>query len=158
MTYITKSCPHCGFPYSVAQPAKSGFYGSPFQRCQLCGQQFIDKDYREIAVSGIRNVDTQHVSVGTAILGVFPFLFMVSGLYIGFSASFDTQTILITAGGALFFAGVLWLVVSEAKGYDERQKFLKKESARSEARLQNPQYAAELKRLGYHVPEKYLRS
>ena len=158
MIYKTKSCPHCGLSYSVMQPEKSGFYGSPFRKCSLCGNTFIDKDYREIAVSGIRNVDTQRFSFGAAALGIFPSLFMVIGLWLGFSSGFDTRSILFSCGGALFVSVVVWLVLSEVKGYDERQKFLKEESARSEARLQNPQYAAELKRIGYRVPEKYLRS
>ena len=156
MVYHTKSCPHCGFHYSIMQPAKSGFYGSPFRTCSICRKSFIDKDYREIAVSGIRSVDTQRVSTSTALLSIFPALFFAAGLYCCFSVGFSPSSVLITAGGAVVLAIVIWLMFSEARGYEQRQQYLKQESEQSEARLRNPEYALALKKLGYHVPEKYL--
>ena len=156
MVYKTKCCPHCGKPYSIMQPAKSGFYGSPFRRCQFCFQQFIDKDYREIAVSGIRKVDTMKVSVGTALLGVFPAMFFAVGIWLLFVLPGNTTALVLTFGGAVAVAIAVWLCWSEAKGYAERQNFLRGETIHSEARLANPRYALALKQLGYRVPQKYL--
>ena len=156
MVYKTKSCPHCGKTYSLMQPEKVGVYGSPFKRCPSCGGSFIDKDFREIAVSGIRPVDRRRFAPGTALLGVFPLLFTLCGLFVGFTIGFDTTALALTFGGLAVLACVVWLVYGEMKGYNSRQEYLREEARRSEERLSNPQYALALKEIGYKVPKKYL--
>ena len=92
MEYITKKCPHCGKAYSIMQPKGTGFYGSPIRHCSKCGKDFIDKDYREIAIDGIRNVDTQKLS-GDTIFACFGPTFMAIAcviLYIGDRSLFST--------------------------------------------------------------------
>jgi len=156
VTYVTKSCPSCGKSYSVGQPKKSGFYGSPFRRCVFCGGTFIDKEYREIAVSGIREVDKRRVSLGTALFPVIPSFFILVGIYCGIVLGFDSRSLLFICGGLVFLFLSIYLIRSEAKDFDNRQKFLKEEAARSESRLSNPEYALALRRIGYKVPDKYL--
>lgn len=160
MTYVTKRCPHCGKAYSVMQPKNIGVYGSPLRRCQFCAKTFIDKDYREIAVSGIRHVDTKKIATGTILLGVFPALFFILGIVLSFQLplSENKTPLYLALGGAIALLGVVYLCWAEAKGYKNRQQYLQEESQRSEMRLKSLEYASLLKELGYSVPAKYLLS
>ena len=88
MKYITKKCPHCKFAYMLMEPSGGQDYGSPIQTCQKCGRQFIDKDYREIAVSGIRKTDTKKVSPNAIYLLVSYLIFIIPCVIVG---SYDTE-------------------------------------------------------------------
>lgn len=154
MTTITKKCPHCNTQYShkaySGRPSKDNqtCYGSPLRRCQKCGNFFIDKDYREIAISGIREVDTQRVSTGTMVESAIPII----GSCIYFCIAQDG-----TRWAALIvFLICVGSVVSEYRGYDKRIAHLEQEKAESYRRMSNPQYAMMLKTLGYDVPDEFL--
>ena len=135
--------------------AKGGVdYGSPIQTCKKCGKLFIDKDYREIAVSGIRKTDTKKVSPFSiyifsasliAFIGVLVFFVMEGTFSIG-----------ILLAVTFFLSCSIYNIVTEYKEYDLRQEFLREEKRKSETRLSNYQYASFLKQIGYDVPPKYL--
>ncbi len=159
MQYTTKKCPHCKFAYTVME-AKGGVnYGSPILTCERCGKPFIDKEYREIAVDGPRDSDTKKIYPYTIFICVFTILFSgpVLFLFISYPSLFsqkDDFLLLIVA--ILLVVWAIYSVIRDVKSYDERQEYLKKERAESEARLSNYQYACFLKEIGYDVPKKYL--
>ena len=74
--YIRKKyCPYCKFIccYEKRYTARRYMadYGSPIRQCSGCKQYFIDRDYREIAVQGIRGVDTLPITYSKMILAGF---------------------------------------------------------------------------------------
>lgn len=153
MVTYKKKCPHCkkvydSGSYSNALGAGSAAvyrYGSPFRRCAYCSQNFVDKDYHEIAVEGIREPDTQKVSTGTILISIAGAMFSLA---------------LMNSDYAFFGIILLFLsvcsILHEFLTYKKRQAFLQKEKEASEQRLKNPGYALALKKLGVNVPEKYL--
>lgn len=160
MQYKTKKCPHCNHAYTVFEPKGEGHYGSPLLTCEKCGKHFIDKDYREIAVDGIRDVDKKKIAPGSIVLFLFWLLFFFAEVILflnGQSIIFDNKRsfaeLIIVLLIALF---LLYQIISNYKSYNIRQEILEKERLASESRLQNYQYALFLKQLGYSVPKKYL--
>ena len=146
-----KFCPHCKCPYesntywvSILKPKETS-YGSPIKTCHHCKKVFIDRDYHEIAIEGIKKADRRRVSYYgcfSCVLGVgFGLCALISGV--------------ILIGCFLIGLGV-YSYYREDSAYKERQAMIKIEAAASENRLKNPAYAAILKRLGYSVPSKYL--
>ena len=148
MEYTTKKCPHCNYTYTFREPKGTGHYGSPIRTCDKCNQYFVDKDYIEIAVDGIREVDKNRVSLRT-IINSITFMFFAFGiLYV-----FGIEAIIFSIVPFIISIG---LIVRDCAGYKSRQNYLNMERINSENRLKNYEYAALLKEFGYDVPEKYL--
>ena len=153
--YYTKRCPHCGYAYTVHHLGKVVAYGSPIRRCAKCNKTYIDKDYIEIEIEGIRDVDKMRVSPQTIVL--FLGCLLISGM-----------GIFLISGGAdyayigwfctiIFLASGLFLFFNELLDYKNRQKRLENEKKASKERLSNPEYARALLKIGYSIPEEYLR-
>ena len=152
---ITKKCPYCEKIYE--QRACGGFgrrsapediwvYGSPMKLCPNCKRIFIDKDVKELAITGLRKSDRAKITASTRTL-----LPMGAILAVLMYAMGQTTFALIAAGiAALYLAMDLAL-------YPVRMGKLKKERAASEKRLSDPDYARALKRAGIDVPERYLK-
>ncbi len=150
-TYQVKKCPKCGAAYEKntygRHPSKDNRvkYGSPLKMCSKCQNIFIDDEYREIAIDGVRKADTQHIS---------PAGLLYSGISI--FASISSFACQYTLGGIIFILIALYLSLRELLTYNIRQQMLKKLTQESEERMKNIQYAQLLKKYGYNVPEKYL--
>ena len=151
-TIQTKRCPSCGHVYErntyAGHPSKDNRikYGSPIRICPKCGKPIIDDEYREIAIDGLRKVDYSKISPATLFYGGFTIFIGILFLTV------DTNVII----GILVTGVGIYLIVSEYLGYGKRQERFEQLRRESEQRLQNPQYAAALKNLGYHVPSRYL--
>ena len=55
---IIKRCPHCQYRYlekTISEPLY--LYGSPIITCQMCKKNFIDTDFHEVALTGVRERD-----------------------------------------------------------------------------------------------------
>lgn len=156
MIYTTKKCPYCNHTYSFMQP-KSYSYGSPLQVCRRCGKYYVDKDFKEIAISGIRKIDTMRITPFSIIASLLFTPLFVSSIYMQFYQP-DNMSLfaLITFGAFDIFA--FYSIYNDCSSFKERQKYLIDEQHRSIARLKNPSYALTLKNLGYDVPKQYLYS
>ena len=150
-TIRTKRCPRCGEVYAsdyyALNPSKENRtkYGSPLKTCKSCGSSFLDDEYREIAVEGVRDVDTRHISpfgIFAACFGIAIFLF---GLYVGAGKT-----------AAMIMALCCLDPLAELLSYKQRTKQLEAERQASEERLKDPAYALALKKAGYPVPNRYL--
>lgn len=125
-------------------------YGSPIRVCEYCHNTFIDKDFIEIAISGIQPIDKKKVSpqaIAILVSGVFFFilsLYLLSEVWIFFPLAL------------LMFGFSIYNIIDEYRGYEKRIVYLENESVESKKRLSNPQYALALKEIGYKVPSKYL--
>ena len=151
-TFITKRCPSCGAMYEhrlyAHYPSKDNRtkYGSPIRNCIKCGCHFKDDEYREIAISGIRDVDQSVVSPYNLFFGIFGLLFIIFGMNTGVSLG-------IVAAMFLFFE---FPVLSNILSFNKRQRALEAERMASEKRLQDPVYVMALRNVGFFVPAKYL--
>lgn len=155
-TYYTKKCPHCGYAYSTHHMGKEVVYGSPIRKCVSCQKSFIDKDYVEIELNGVRNVDSKRISPQTKAIAVFGGFMVALALFLIVGAPKNDPP--ITAWACLIFciAVPAFLIYVDLSSYSQRQKEIKQEAKLSKERLSDPLYAKALKELGYHVPDKYL--
>lgn len=160
MEYTTKRCPHCKYAYSIMEPKGGVFYGSPIRICERCGNTFIDNEYREIAVNGIRKADTKRIYPNSIARFIFFSFFFLVGLYLlyldGLSDVPDTPTLWYLIITSILLIVDIYFLIIEYREYDERQCYLAQERKESEERLSNIAYAHFLKEIGYDVPEKYL--
>lgn len=151
-SYDIKRCPSCNQPYEKnfysgkPKADEKIRYGSPIKTCSSCGHEFLDQDYKEIALEGVPNMaDYKRFTPGTILYTVLAF-----GLAI-FSYIIDFQFL------PVFFAllGVI-IIGSDIVSYTKRQNHLKKEIELSKKRLEDPAYALKLLKYGYPVPYEYL--
>ena len=156
-TYTKKKCPYCHRTYSFMPGRGTSLFGSPLRVCNSCGKGFIDKEYREIAIDGVRKADTKKVSPASIILfivSLVPICFVVYAELSGFfSAGF------IFGEGRWGFIGMLafsllWVgvICSEVLGYKKRLALLEKEKEASIARLRDPAYRQALWYAHINVP------
>ena len=150
MTYYTKSCPYCGYRYEIYEP-KHISYGSPIQTCHHCGKSFIDKDFREIGVEGIRKIDKIPITPSSLIIIIIFVIFGIIATSLGIDENDSDE---IKNGLFLFAIGVIILIVEIIKYY-KRKKFFAEEEIASQKRLSDPEYAIALMQLGYNVPNEY---
>jgi len=154
MAVKKKICPHCGAAFRVAPEQGIGPYGSPERTCPDCKKTYYDKEYREIAVSGVARMDRWAVTPNTVrvcgiplLLGVLVLVYMIG------SARFDVFQSLFV----LMFIGFPAVIFSrEIRNRPRRLAYLEQETAASRRRLSDPSYARMLKDLGYKVPAQYL--
>lgn len=150
--YQVKKCPKCGNAYETnsygAHPSKDNRtkYGSPLKQCSKCKNIFIDNEYREIAIDGVRKVDTQRISPQALVYTGISLLMAV----IQFNAGRMVWGIVFLAI-ALYFSREIFT-------YKSRQLKIEKLTQESEKRMQDLQYAQLLKGYGYNVPEKFLKN
>lgn len=148
MKYTTKKCPFCKTSYVEMRTGKVYYYGSPIRTCEFCGEKFVDKEYREIALEGIHLVDTKKLSPSTIVYAVIAFLMFFSCLIAGG---------IYCALGILVLVYSVWTIIKEYGEYEKRMEKLKQETIASEKRLKNPFYILMLKELGYEIPDNLLQ-
>lgn len=151
-SYDIKRCPACNQPYEKnfysgkPKPEEKIRYGSPIKVCKYCGKEFIDSEYKEIALEGIPNKeDYNRFTKGTILYTVLAFAMAY------FSWLFDFGLLPF-----VFIALGLIIIGSDLVSYTKRQKHLEKEIMESKKRMENPEYALRLARHGYQVPVEYL--
>lgn len=151
MLYVKKECPQCGYVYEKntygGYPSKENRirYGSPLRKCINCGNMFLDDEYREIAIDGIRGVDTMRISPATILLSCFAVIMGISTIW-----SWNELIGIVILGTGIFF------FVDEWTEYENRQKKLEIQIQESEERMKSAAYAFVLKKLGYDVPDRFL--
>lgn len=153
-TYDMKRCPACqkvyekNFYSGKPKPEEKIRYGSPIRVCPSCGHEFIDADYREIALEGIPNeADYKPIMPGTILYTLLAF-----GLAL-FAFFFEFHIL------PFFFLGLGVIIIgSDLFSYQKRKRYLEQEIQRSKVRIQDPAYLEKLVKYGYPVPMQYRRS
>ncbi len=151
MTYQTKKCPHCGKVYEknsyAGNPSKYNRlqYGSPLKICSECKKPFIDDEYREIAIQGVRFPDKMLISPAGIVFSLITLIISIMG-FVNASVWY----------GIIFLAASLYLSLSEMLTYKSRQRELEKLTRESEERMNNPLYAILLSKAGFDVPDRYM--
>ncbi len=156
MAMVKKYCPNCKERLMTTSRNHDYNYGSPLKLCPHCRQFYVDKQYHEIAIEGVRAEDKKRLTF----LQVLQILAAASliGIFLRIMA---TGATIADVGPALFtpiFFAVILLISPAVSivGYKERLNNFAKEAELSEKRLQDINYAKTLMNLGYPVPTKYL--
>lgn len=147
MTTKTKKCPYCHHAYVINDSHGSYYIGSPIRVCKKCGKNFIDKEFKELALTDIKPWDKLPISVGTVIAVLFAFIMVFAAI----KSSWNWFVIIP-------IAIALYLLISDIVGYKSKMQWIEEERKASFDRLSNPQYAAFLKELGYDVPNSFLKN
>ena len=152
MTYTTKKCPHCKYPYQIRETSNYR-YGSPIMTCPLCQQTFIDKDRHEIALE--EEYNESQFNVGACFLSAF----FPCGLsfIIFFILTLCSEEISGLGIAMCIFSLIAFIVIFVVgiKDLPNTIKIYKQEYEESKKRLKNPAYIQELIKLGYDIPPQY---
>ena len=149
-------CPNCGKPISNYN-ASSTDYGSPIRTCKCCGQKYLDRRYRELAIEEPWASDLKaSTGVKTALMGLV--ILAVSGGFTLFTLHFRGYYYKKMALVAILSLLVIGYGIFDAIRVKTggKAKSIEKKRADSEQRLMDRAYAQQLADLGYNVPNKYL--
>ncbi len=149
-------CPNCGKRLSDSNQNKY-LYGSPIRFCKKCKGAYVDKCYHEIAVDGF---PPSEMSAKTGLKSALVGLIMsvtCAGIFItentysnGYHIIFP---VLAVAGIGMIIVGIIDSIRVKT---GSKAKSLEKHRQESIQRLRDPNYAIQLKELGYNVPEEFL--
>lgn len=143
MTYISKRCPHCNEAYAFWKPKNEYEYGSPVRACSHCGKIFIDRRYREIAITGVDNIDKRRFSLEMLISAVLGAIFAYSG--------FLHSNIYAIAGGLVATVVFTGMVAYDASTFQSRQTYIQQQTTESFKRMSDPNYLETLDFYGFNV-------
>ncbi|HBH95850.1 MAG TPA: hypothetical protein DDX91_08850 [Ruminococcaceae bacterium] len=149
-------CPNCGkrIPQS---DQKQYLYGSPIKFCKKCRGAYVDRSYHEIAIDGFPPSEMNaKTGLKSALVGIIMFvtcagIFITEIIYSGrYHRIFP---VLAVMGIVLVFIGIIDSIRVKT---GSKAKSLEKKRQESVQRLRDPNYAVQLKELGYNVPDEFL--
>lgn len=154
--YKMKRCPYCGRQIDLAAIGMKFkvAYGSPFRTCPKCHKEYIDRDYREVALESAKAKALRMSKVRPGIIWFEVLLLCSLGMQLTSAYASMTTVIPILAVAVIL---LVWELHGSAKRQSEWEKELAKELAASKERLQDPAYLMELKKLDYPVTEDMIR-
>lgn len=156
-TYTYKKCPHCGKTYDSYSSFNTSFHsfsGSPFLKCNYCGNTFVDTEIKEPALKPYKK--SRHSILNCLLATYFPYGLMGTFMtFIGFQyfPPFNFMLGIAIILDIVYFVLTI-IVLANRKSMQEEWKIKYEESVR---RLSNPAYAKALEEAGFDVPEKYLQ-
>ena len=154
-------CPKCGAELKMVVSGKAHFYGSPIRQCAKCAQVYVDRNYHEIEIEGIRAEDlSAKKSLGLTLFCLIGLVVCIGGwILLSNSSGFIVKSpapfivgILLFGIGFIAMIGDTLKILTGAK-----KKQLEKEREASAQRLSDRAYVQKLQKLGYEIPEKYLQ-
>ncbi len=155
MAKQTLKCPNCN--KNIGTIEDDYLYGSPLRMCPKCKQTYHDPRYHEIAIEGIRqndiNPDAEFIAKkrksgmltilgGVGVMVAFILLIFVGWIFY----LFPVISVMLISGG------ISTLSSTSESAIEKKRLALESERQLSLARMQNPQYVAQLRSLGYNVP------
>lgn len=121
-------------------------YGTPFQPCPRCGEEYFDARYREPAlVKRVHLARPPKTVAGGLALGV---AFLLGTFYL------DRYQVELAVLGALFLGGSGYLALEHFRGLEARRAGFGQELEQSRARLADPSYVEKLRAAGVAVPKQ----
>lgn len=149
-------CPNCGKKF-FNRNSNSFYYGSPIRFCQKCKGAYVDKSYHEIAVEGFPPTEV-NVKTGlkTALVGLIMTV-VCAGIFITeikYSSRYHRVfPVMAVMGIVLVIVGIIDSIRVKTGSKAKAMEKLRQESIQ---RMKDPNYALQLKELGYNVPEEFL--
>ena len=156
MAQAVLKCPHCKKNLGNIN-TDDYLYGSPLKTCPKCKKEYLDPRFHEIAIDGIRDCDISSdpdflakkrknglltILGGIGVMALFIILIMVGWIFY----LFPVISIILIIGG------VKTLKETNPQAIEKKRAELDQEKMRSYARMQNPQYVAQLRAYGCAVP------
>lgn len=142
-------CRKCGTPQKYPYERNSPMYGSPLFICSKCGTEQIDYGRLEPALDrSFGNWNVRHISIK---VNVISFVVSVALLILILNIPVSSREFfcfLLFFSTTVFVSSVIITIESLLK---KKPDFIKK----SEARLQDKDYVALLRKHGYEVPHKF---
>lgn len=150
MNTAVDQCPHCG--NDLYNPTATYLYGSPIRTCSRCGGTYIDKRYHEIAVEGVPEQtvteadkrESRKQALWSLLVAIVSFVLFIVIIGVGYIV-YILPVVTVVSFGNMFKA----LRKSRGKLDRKKKKALEIERQQSQKRMQDPQYAEELRRIGY---------
>ena len=156
-------CSGCGVKLSIVEQGRVHRYGSPIRQCPRCARSYVDRNYHEIEIEGIRESDISlKKSLGITLFCLILCIACVAAIiflyaYRSPNAIFVKKPTVFILGALLFGLGFFVMVGDTVKILTgARKRELEKERQESVKRLSNREYVLMLQQLGYKIPEKYL--
>ena len=156
MKYTTKRCPYCNNIYDHHSSMFAEYnWGSPIIKCNKCGKLFEDDEMIELAA--LPYDETKYVTLKN-LKGFFN-IFTVCFILMTFLLITDPSMRAPFTIGLEIISGLVTLhcirsVTVDKHKYVEQYKRAYNESYQ---RLSNPNYAKQLKSMGYGIPEEFLK-
>ena len=142
-------CRKCGMPHKYPYDRNSPMYGSPLFICPKCGMEQFDYGRLEPALN--RSFGNWNVRRTSIKVNVISFVVSVSLLILILNIPYSSREFfcfLLFFSTTVFVSSVIVTIESLLK---KKPDFIKK----SEARLQDKDYVALLRKHGYEVPHKF---
>lgn len=153
--YLEGTCPKCG--EKTREQSNAFAYGSPIRFCSRCKQEYLDRRFREVAISGFDTKSTSAAYYGKCFLALLA-LSVLSGGWLYFTIHYKGYY--HTLAVALVIVGIIGTIGSLVLALWVKLGFAKKSNDRyleeSKRRLRNPAYVAKLQEYGYIIPAEYL--
>lgn len=127
-------------------------YDSPLKPCPKCGKIYIDPYSRELALKPYR-ASSALTRLGTSVFAGIA-LALIPSVILLLVTSDETLSLRVWGICSVAFWLLAFLFSSLTRDQQNRRQL--DQWQRSEQRLKNPEYAAQLALLGYPVPAQYL--
>ena len=154
-------CPKCGAELKMVAQGKAHFYGSPIRQCAKCALVYVDRNYHEIEIEGIREEDLSvKKSLGLTLFCLVGLVACIGGwILLSNSTGFIVRSPAAFIVGALIFGIGFFAMIGDTLKIltGAKKKQLEKEREASAQRLSDRVYVLKLQKLGYEIPEKYLQ-
>ena len=147
-------CPACA--HRNSENANTWCYGSPIRTCAKCGEEYLERRWREPAVEGFdpRTVNAGFYSKGLLVFIAFAVL---AGAYtwytIHFKGYYSMKMAMVCGLGVLGVVLCLVMLIGIKTGaVAKRQAPFMEQSIQ---RMHDPAYVRKLKAYGYRIPKEY---
>ena len=141
-------CRKCGTPQKYPYERNSPMYGSPLFICSKCGTEQIDYGRLEPALDrSFGNWNVRRISMKVNVVSFVVSVVLLILMLINPNSTGEFFGLLLVYSATIFVSSVIVTIESLLK---KKPDFIKK----SEARLQNKDYVALLRKHGYEVPYK----
>ncbi|MCM1298598.1 MAG: zf-TFIIB domain-containing protein [Firmicutes bacterium] len=149
-------CPNCGKKISDYNP-NSYLYGSPIKYCKKCKGAYVDTTYHEIAVDGFPKEEMKtSTGLKSALFGLAVFV-ICGGIFVAeimfTDGYYRVFPVMAVVGFIAMIAGIVDAIRVKSGAKAGSMEKLRQESIQ---RLNDVQYAMQLRELGYNVPPQYL--
>lgn len=155
MGYVQSQCPECKSKFNDS--SNTWNYGSPIRVCPKCRAEYLDKRFREVAITGF-DPHSSNPKYYLKCCLILIALAAAGGAWFYWKLMF--RNVISISGGAIAaisVIGMFWCFAQFVRiKTGAQQKANQKYMAESEERLKDKAYVKKLFAAGYKVPEKYL--
>ena len=154
LSYIEGSCPKCGA--KTKESCNTWVYGSPIRVCKSCGEEYLDKRWREVAIDGFdpRSQNSDFYLKGTLGFVAFTAICVLLTVWMaGTSGRIPLKIIACVIGGILGTVFCAYRLIKIKSGAAEKENAMFMQESKD--RLKNADYVKKLEEYGYNIPPEF---